>query len=826
MTNAEGRLVGGRYHLIEPIGRGGMGIVWRAHDELLDRAVAVKEVRYDSAMGDELPELNRRTMREARAAGRLTHPNVVVVHDVIEEDGRPWIIMQLVESRSLGQVIRQDGPLTPKRATEIGLQILDALRAAHAQGVLHRDVKPENVLLADDGRVVLTDFGIARVETDSTMTRTGLVGTPAFIAPERLRGGPAQRESDLWSLGATLYAAVEGRPPHDKGMAMATMHAVLTEPPDPARNAGSLRPVLDRLLEKDPATRPGYDETARLLRRAATEQAAPRPVDASGWPSPPSPQRAGRANGVPKPSAVPPEAFEATDPDLPTTPTKHPRKSGPARPDDAPAESPAGKPSPSTGAEPAGPQTGDAIPAQRPAEAAKPTPKSGAKPGAKPGGTPAKKPVKPATGAKPADKTPADPASAGKAASGAVAAEAVADKTPADAADKPATPGGAAPGKPNGGAKPEVAREAAPAEPEPVREFAQEDGAEARREPAAEPKPAPKPGNRRPPSAPYGGAGVRPGAGRPAETPRPSEPAPARQPSAAPGAFHAEPVGASPFFADEPGHTRHGEQPSVPLPESGRQAWTTVDIPERRNGLLKAALIAIPAILVVGGVALWLGMKQADEGSGTAATLKPPATSVAADPSGEPSEGTGGEESGKPSATPSEDEEKDPSPEPSESASKDDDEEDDADALPKGWKMHTNSVGFSLALPPGWKQVRSDSGNVWFEGPLDGAYLQIGHTSSPGKDALADWKYQEANSARYSFSGYKRISMKKVDYFRNAADWEWTFEPGGFKGHILNRGFVVDDKHGYAILWKTRDKDWDKYRHYFDNFAKSFEPAK
>ncbi|TKK77318.1 hypothetical protein FDA94_37885 [Herbidospora galbida] len=344
MTNAEGRLVGGRYHLIEPIGRGGMGIVWRAHDELLDRAVAVKEVRYDSAMGDELPELNRRTMREARAAGRLTHPNVVVVHDVIEEDGRPWIIMQLVESRSLGQVIRQDGPLTPKRATEIGLQILDALRAAHAQGVLHRDVKPENVLLADDGRVVLTDFGIARVETDSTMTRTGLVGTPAFIAPERLRGGPAQRESDLWSLGATLYAAVEGRPPHDKGMAMATMHAVLTEPPDPARNAGSLRPVLDRLLEKDPATRPGYDETARLLRRAATEQAAPRPVDASGWPSPPSPQRSGRANGVPKPSAVPPEAFEATDPDLPTTPTKHPKKSGSGRPDDAPAESPAESP--------------------------------------------------------------------------------------------------------------------------------------------------------------------------------------------------------------------------------------------------------------------------------------------------------------------------------------------------------------------------------------------------------------------------------------------------------------------------------------------------
>ncbi|GAB1817452.1 hypothetical protein HerbRD11066_06160 [Herbidospora sp. RD11066] len=764
--------------MIEPIGRGGMGIVWRAHDELLDRAVAVKEVRYDSAMGDELPELNRRTMREARAAGRLTHPNVVVVHDVIEEDGRPWIIMQLVESRSLGQVIRQDGPLTPKRATEIGLQILDALRAAHAQGVLHRDVKPENVLLADDGRVVLTDFGIARVETDSTMTRTGLVGTPAFIAPERLRGGPAQRESDLWSLGATLYAAVEGRPPHDKGMAMATMHAVLTEPPDPPKNAGAMRNVLERLLEKDPATRPGYDETARLLRRAAADQVPPRQVDASGWPSPPSPQRSGRvANGVPKPPVVPQEAFDDTDPNLPTTPTKHPKKSGAAESSEAP-----------------GPQTGDAIPAQRPAEQAKPEPKP--------------EPKKP-------EPKPEPKAAAQKPAKPAAAAAGLAADAP-ESAPAPEVPRQATPAEP----KPEKKPEPEP-KPEPVRESAKEDGAEARKASAPAPKSPPKPPTRRPPSAPYGGAGVRPGAGRPTEAPRPSEPAPAR-----PAAFQAEPVGSSPFFDDEPGHTRYGEQASVPLPEPSRQTWHTVDIPERRNGLLKAALIAIPAILVVGGVALWLGMEQASDTSGTAATVKPPATSANADPSGDPSDEAAADESDKPSASPSDDEEKDPSPKPSESPSKDDDEEEDEDALPKGWKMHKNGAGFALALPPGWKQVRSDSGNVWFEGPLDGAYLQIGHTSTPGKDALADWKYQEANSARYSFSAYKRISMKKVDYFRNAADWEWTFEPGGFTGHILNRGFVVDDKHGYAILWKTRDKDWDKYRHYFDNFAKSFEPDK
>ncbi|MFJ2029382.1 protein kinase [Streptosporangium sp. NPDC087985] len=269
--SSEGRRVAARYHLREPIGRGGMGIVWRAHDELLDREVAVKEVRYADMLGEHNQEdFNRRTKREARAAGRLTHPNVVVVHDVVEEDGRPWIVMQLVESRSLGKVLRQDGPLPPERVAEIGLQMLDALRAAHTQGVLHRDVKPENVLMADDGRVVLTDFGIATLETETALTMTGIAGTPAFIPPERIKGGSAQRESDLWSLGATLYAAVEGRPPHDRGGALPTMHAVLNDEPEPPVRAGRLlSTVLDGLLRKDPAQRMSYDEAARLLREVA-----------------------------------------------------------------------------------------------------------------------------------------------------------------------------------------------------------------------------------------------------------------------------------------------------------------------------------------------------------------------------------------------------------------------------------------------------------------------------------------------------------------------------------------------------------------------------
>ncbi|WP_262850948.1 serine/threonine-protein kinase, partial [Sphaerisporangium corydalis] len=274
MTAETQRRVAGRYRLLEPIGRGGMGVVWRAHDELLDRVVAVKEVLYHALGDEDRVAFNRRTIREARAAGRLDHPSVVVVHDVIEEDGRPWIVMQLVRARSLGQVLREGGPLAPAAVAEIGAQILDALCAAHAAGVLHRDVKPENVLLTDSGRVVLTDFGIATMPEETALTTTGnLSGTPAFIPPERLQGLPAGPESDLWSLGATLYAAVEGRPPFDRGAPVPTMAAVLSDPPEPTRLAGPLDPVIQGLLRKEPARRMRAAEAAEALRRVASGHA-------------------------------------------------------------------------------------------------------------------------------------------------------------------------------------------------------------------------------------------------------------------------------------------------------------------------------------------------------------------------------------------------------------------------------------------------------------------------------------------------------------------------------------------------------------------------
>jgi len=256
--------VAGRYELVRTLGAGGMGTVWLARDLLLGRDVAVKEV---TGQGE-------RVLREARAAARVVHPNVVTVYDVVAHDDRQWIVMQHVESRTLADVITLDGPLPPARAAEIGLDLLAALRAAHANGVLHRDVKPGNVLLDAHGRAYLADFGIASAEGDSTLTAAGaLIGAPAFMAPERLRGLSSGPESDFWSLGVTIYAAVEGVVPFDRGDALTTMTAVLLDPlPSPAA-AGPLGPLLIRLLDKDPAGRPTAEEIFAALSGSAVVQA-------------------------------------------------------------------------------------------------------------------------------------------------------------------------------------------------------------------------------------------------------------------------------------------------------------------------------------------------------------------------------------------------------------------------------------------------------------------------------------------------------------------------------------------------------------------------
>src|SRR5882672_6405962 len=300
VEGTDGRVLADRYRLGPVLGKGGMGTVWRAVDETLGRSVAVKELRFPGNVDeDEKQRLITRTLREAKATARIRNTGAITVFDVVREDDRPWIVMELVEGRSLSDAIREDGPLTPKRAAEVGLVLIDVLKAAHREGILHRDVKPSNVLIADAGddfgpgsgsgsgsgsrsggrgagRVVLTDFGIAQIDGDPSVTSTGmLVGAPSYISPERARGHKPGPPADLWSLGALLYACVEGRPPYDKGSAIATLTAVMTEPLKNPANAGPLADAIHGLLIKDPDQRLDDDSVRPLLTEVVNAPDAP-----------------------------------------------------------------------------------------------------------------------------------------------------------------------------------------------------------------------------------------------------------------------------------------------------------------------------------------------------------------------------------------------------------------------------------------------------------------------------------------------------------------------------------------------------------------------
>jgi serine/threonine protein kinase len=315
-----GRVIAGRYRLEQPIGRGAMGVVWRARDQLLDRDVAIKEVQIaDTLSEEERATAFQRTLREAKTAARLNHPAVVTVYDVAEDGGRPWIVMQLVHAQSLDQVLAASGPLSPRRAADIARQLLSALSVAHAAGVMHRDVKPSNVLLGSDDRAVLTDFGIATFQDDPKLTQTGMVmGSPGFTAPERIRGEDASPASDLWSLGATIYAAVEGHGPFEKrGGAITTMSAIINEDAPEAPAAGPLGPVIAALLRREPADRPDASAAARMItdvlpRLPAGTPDAPTGYEATALSASSPPARPGSAT----PGSVPPGSPGPASPGL------------------------------------------------------------------------------------------------------------------------------------------------------------------------------------------------------------------------------------------------------------------------------------------------------------------------------------------------------------------------------------------------------------------------------------------------------------------------------------------------------------------------------
>ncbi|MFF2844974.1 serine/threonine-protein kinase [Streptomyces sp. NPDC058001] len=313
-TGENVRVIAGRYRLQERLGRGGMGIVWRAADQLLDRDVAVKELILDLSLSEEDARQQRdRTLREARAVARLRHPHLVVVHDVVEHEERPYIVMELIEGGSLADRLARSGPVDADEAARIGLALLGALRAAHTAGVLHRDLKPANVLLeADTGRVVLTDFGIARVAGATTLTESGqFVGSPEYTAPERMSGVRTGPEADLWSLGALLCAALSGASPFRRDSLGGILHAVVHDEIHPPAEAAPLLPVVRGLLDRDPDTRLDAAGAEALLRDYVAGGTVADRVD----------ERPGDRN-----AAAPHPAYTPTQRDVPSTPA--PRGSG------------------------------------------------------------------------------------------------------------------------------------------------------------------------------------------------------------------------------------------------------------------------------------------------------------------------------------------------------------------------------------------------------------------------------------------------------------------------------------------------------------------
>ncbi|MGV9324938.1 protein kinase domain-containing protein [Streptosporangium sandarakinum] len=394
MPEQQRRLLANRYELIAPIGRGTMGTVWRAYDRSLGREVAIKEIRQERGLSDaQRAELRERMIREGRTAARISHPSVATVHDAINEDGSPWIIMELVQARSLEQVIEEEGPLPPRLVAEIGVDLLGALRAAHAQGVLHRDVKPGNVLLTESGRVVLTDFGIAKAEGDDSLTSTGMViGSPGYTPPERARGEHTGPESDLWSLGATLYFAVEGRPAYERSSVSETLAALMSDQVDPPVLAGPLRPVLERLLERDFRARPEPGRAMAMLRAVADAPAGPAATTpGAGHPvAPDEIPSTGTFAARPAPSAPPASRPSAPDPRPASRPSTPPAPRPASQPSWSPqspeSPQPPGTAAPKAG-RPAAPPYG--LPVSRPASSPAPSAPGGASPAPRgPAGTP------------------------------------------------------------------------------------------------------------------------------------------------------------------------------------------------------------------------------------------------------------------------------------------------------------------------------------------------------------------------------------------------------------------------------------------------------
>ncbi|GAB2882592.1 serine/threonine-protein kinase [Nocardioides pacificus] len=319
-------MIAGRYTLEREVGRGGMGAVWLARDEVLGRAVALK--RIGMAPGGDTADLER-AAREARLAAMLNHPHVVAVFDLVTEDDQQWLVMEYVESLTLAQLVRREGPLSPASAAPLLLQAADALAAAHAAGIVHRDVKPSNILVTEQGRVKLSDFGIARAEADASLTQTGLVtGSPAYLAPEVASGQVASDASDVWSLGATCFHALAGHPPYDvTGNLMGALYRIVNEEPPRLSEAGPLAPLLEATMARDPAERWSMAKVKEFLAHVCATQNVSVPAGVVASPAtPPRPTAADDGHTLSQPAVVDPTPFRPTAAALPVAPAPDPSR--------------------------------------------------------------------------------------------------------------------------------------------------------------------------------------------------------------------------------------------------------------------------------------------------------------------------------------------------------------------------------------------------------------------------------------------------------------------------------------------------------------------
>jgi hypothetical protein len=763
-TSAPDRTVADRYALEAPLGRGGMGVVWRAHDTVLGRAVAVKEVVLPPTLpDDERRAAHARVLREARAAARLNHPGAVTLYDVVLDQGHPFIVMELVPASALADLVRTGGPLSPARVAEIGIQLAATLEAAHRVGIVHRDVKPGNVMVAEDGGVKLADFGVASLQGDPQLTATGLVlGSPAYMAPEQAAGELSGPPADFWALGATMFFAVEGTPPFDKGASIATLAAVVNEDPRPMLRAGQLAPIVRALLAKDPAARPSGPRVRAELERLAGAAPASTTTELPAHPTPPAAST----------TAQLPSVQPTTPPLAPTTPPATPAAAPPAT---APAVTPAPpEPAEATGPPAAAPAAPESAEATDPPPAGPAAPAPAAEPIDPPAAAPAAASAAPAPTGPPAAAPTAEPAAP-------PAAEPAAARTDPPAAE-PAVPTAPEPAPP----EPAAARTGPPAA-EPVVEATSPPAAEPVTEPTVEPAGPPAVAPAAVPVGERTGPPAAEPAGPLAREPAPAEPAagPTGPPVAGPSAG-AEPVAAGPGFGvrlpppeERPGAGgAGGGRPTAPVVAPGRPG----------GGRLLGAVALVALVVLAGMLIAWAASTLQSDGGGrttdttrggAAATTETPATTGA------------------------------------------------AGQLPAGWTSFTNRGGNdAVGVPPGWRARARQSNNAVVVEEPDGARrvftVRSTNPANPLPQASRDYR---AYAAR-TFRDYREIRFDEGATYAGrsgAVVFEYEAVRDGRLVHVSHINFK-GRSWGYNVEFVAPAGQWDGSQELVRQFERAFRP--